>query len=283
MENEKIIENELPINGRYTDLAELSFRQFDNTEKYILKFAALPFYFLGMTADELKNKYKVFISSALKKVPVEKQTNPSPLIVGPLLEYVKYTFDNEQEKVLENMFSELLGNASNKDIWDHVQPSYVYTLQKLTWVEAELLKFVSKNQLDGDCLGVSFQRFYTMEKTILSVISNEAEPLIAYDNGEILNVFYQYYICVLKDDLMMSDEIIIRGLNNLQQLNLMIAFDIYKDKDNDTYVLDNTQKDNLNAYDSYKKITAYALSSYASDLMEICMSVSSTNRAGTES
>ena len=114
MENEKIIENEFPINGRYTDLAELSFRQFDNTEKYILKFAALPFYFLGMTADELKNKYKVFISSALKKVPVEKQTNPSPLIVGPLLEYVKYTFDNEQEKVLENMFSELLGNASNK-------------------------------------------------------------------------------------------------------------------------------------------------------------------------
>ena len=220
MDNNKRIEKvtqELPINEIYTDLLKPSFSQLGKTGEYILKFAALPFSFLGMTADELEKKYKLFIASALNKVPEEKRQKPSPLIAGPLLEHVKYIFDNEQEKSLENMFSQLLGNASNKDFRDYVQPSYVYILQQLTWIEAKLLKLIYEYESDVDFLGVSFRRLYAIEDKTIPIFSDEAEPLIAYDEGEISNVFYEYYIRMLTDDLMISDTIFKKGLNILQQ------------------------------------------------------------------
>lgn len=274
MDNDKMIEkiaHKLPINEIYTDLLKPSFSHLGKTGEYILKFVALPFSFLGMTADELEKKYKLFIASALNKVPEEKRQKPSPLIAGPLLEYVKYIFDNEQEKLLENMFSELLGNASNKDFKDYVQPSYVYILQQLTWVEAELLRLIYEYQSDVDCLGVSFKRFNAIEDNAISVISDEAEPLIAFDDGEISNVFYEYFICVLTDNLMVSDTIFKKGLNILQQLNLIVAFDINKYRDNDKYSLEKHNKNHLNEFDPYKKIKAYTLTSYANDLMELCI------------
>ncbi len=282
MDNDKMIEkitHELPINEVYTDLLKPSFSQLGKTGEYILKFVALPFSFLGMTADELEKKYKLFIASALNKVPEEKRQKPSPLIAGPLLEYVKYIFDNEQEKPLENMFSELLGNASNKDFRDYVQPSYVYILQQLTWVEAELLKLIYEHESEGDCLGVSFRRFNAIESNAISVISDEAEPLIDYDDGKISNVFYKYFICVLTDDLKISDTILEKGLNILQQLNLIVAFDVNKYRDSDEYSLDKHNENHLNAFDPYRKTEAYTLTSYANDLMELCINPKNNIRA----
>lgn len=274
MDKDKIVEKvvrELPINEVYKDLLKPTFSQLGKTGEYILRFVALPFSFLGMTAEELEKKYKEFIVSALNKVPEEKRESPSPLIAGPLLEYVKYTFDNEQQKLLEKMFSELLGNASNKDYKDYVQPSYVHILKQLTWVEAELLKLIYEYELDGDCLGISFRRFNGIKTKVISVISNEAEPRPIHDNKEKTDVFYEYYICVLSDNLQISDKLFKQALNILQQLNLIVVFEINKFKDYNRYSLDKHNKDHLNEFDPYKKIKAYTLTSYANDLMELCI------------
>lgn len=274
MAREKIIKEiakELPANEVYTDLFKPSFTQLGKTGEYILKFVALPFSFLGMTAEELEKKYKSFITTALNKVPKDKRQKPSPLVAGPLLEYIKYLFACEQEKSLENMFSELLGNASNKDIQPYVQPSYVYTLQQLTWIEAEILKSIFDYESDGDCLGITFSRFTSTDCEVLQVLSDEAEPLRIEQDGDISYVFYQYFVPVLDDNIEVTNEIFEKALNILQQLNLIIIFKLNKYKNADKYSLDKHDEDHVDEFDAYRKETAYALTSYAEDMMELCI------------
>lgn len=274
MDGEKIIKEiakELPANEVYTDLFKPSFTQLGKTGEYILKFVALPFSFLGMTAEELEKKYKTFITTALNKVPKDKRQKPSPLVAGPLLEYIKYLFACEQEKSLENMFSELLGNASNKDIQPYVQPSYVYTLQQLTWIEAEILKSMFDYESDGDCLGITFSRFTRTDCKVLQVLSDEAEPLEIEQDEDISYVFYQYFVPVLDDDIEVTNVIFEKALNILQQLNLIITFKLNKYKNGDKYSLDKHDEDHVDEFDAYGKETAYALTSYAEDMMELCI------------
>lgn len=274
MAGEKIIKEiakKLPANEVYTDLFKPSFTQLGKTGEYILKFVALPFSFLGMTAEELEKKYKSFITTALNKVPKDKRQKPSPLVAGPLLEYIKYLFACEQEKSLENMFSELLGNASNKDIQPYVQPSYVYTLQQLTWIEAEILKSIFDYESDGDCLGITFSRFTSTDCEVLQVLSDEAEPLGIEQDGDISYVFYQYFVPVLDDNIEVTNEIFEKALNILQQLNLIIIFKLNKYKNADKYSMDKHDEDHVDEFDAYRKETAYALTSYAEDMMELCI------------
>ncbi len=267
----KKIADALPIDEVYTDLFKPSFSQLGKTGEYILKFVALPFSFLGMTAEELEKKYKTFIATALNKVPEEKRQKPSPLVAGPLLEHVKYIFGNEQEKTLENMFSELLGNASNKDIQECVQPSYVYTLQQLTWIEAEILKWMFDYESDGECLGITFSRFTNGICEVLHVQSNEAEPLHIGLNKNTSYVFYEYFVPVLDDNIHVKNEIFKKALNVLQQLNLIVTIELNKYKNSDRYSLDKHDKEHIDEFDAYKKVTAYALTSYAEDLMKLCV------------
>ena len=232
-----------------------------------------------MTADELEKKYKLFITAALNKVPEEKQLRPSPLVAGPLLEHVKYIFDNEQEKPLEDMFSELLGNASNADVKNNVQPSYVYTLQQFTWVEAKLMNLMYECELNLDCLGVSFRRFNKTKDDIITVFSNEAEPLMDFDDGKVSNVFFEKHIEILSDNFQMSDTIFEKGLNVLQQLNLIIVFDVNTYKNSDKYSLEKHDIDHLEKFEPLKKIKAYTLTSYANDLMKLCINPKENKKA----
>ncbi len=76
----KKIADALPIDEVYTDLFKPSFSQLGKTGEYILKFVALPFSFLGMTAEELEKKYNTIIATALNKVSEIKKQKPSPLV-----------------------------------------------------------------------------------------------------------------------------------------------------------------------------------------------------------
>ena len=275
MDKENIIKemaDELPVNEIYSDLLKPSFSQLGKTGENILKFVALPFSFLGMTAEELEKKYKTFIASALNKVPKEKRKKPSALAAGPLLEYIKYIFDNEQEKTLESMFSELLGNASNEDVQEYVQPSYVYTLQQLTYIEADILKWLFDYESDGDCLGIAFSRFTNSDCKVIHVLSDEVEPIQVEQSEDVIYGCYEYFVPVLEDDLEVTDEVFEKALNVLKQLNLIKEFKLNKYKDMDKYSLIKHDEDHINEFDVYKKVTAYTLTSYADDLMELCVS-----------
>lgn len=278
IDQDKLLENvgkELPIKEMYSDLLKPSFSRLGKLGDDILKFVALPFTFLGMTADELELKYKGFVSQAINKVPEEKRIKPSPLVAGPLLEHVKYLFNEEKEIILQKMFAELLGNASNSDIKEQVQPSYVHTLKQLTWKEAELLQLIYKHQEDIRCLGVIFRRLNNVDKDYISVFSEKAEPLLEWVNDEeevISNVFYEYYIPVVQDKFEMADRKLLNALNVLMQLNLVESFTVNKYKNEDKYSLEMHSIINVDKFDSSEIIKAYTLTGYANNLMELCIS-----------
>lgn len=272
MDIDKKILNELPVKEIYADLLKPSMSCLGKTGEDILKFASLPFSFLGMTAEELENRYKIFITSALNKVPEKKREKPSALIAGPLFEHIKYMFD-EDEQVLENMFSELLGNACNKDMKCYVMPSYVYTLKQITCAEAKILKLIYEFQLDGECLGVAFKRFCKTDKKVIHVFSQHAEPLMeCWEDDRYSNVFFEYYIPVAEDKIGLSSEEFHKSLNILEQLALIHTFSINKYKEKDKYSLEEHNKEHAEIFDPYKRIIGYSLTSYANDMMELCIS-----------
>jgi len=101
----------------------------------ILKFVSLPFKFLGMTADQLEKKYMNFIEKSLSKVPVEKRVQPEKYIIAPLMDNVKYYFD---EGTIYDMYSELLSKAVNCDTRNQVHPLHLQILRQLSPVDADI-------------------------------------------------------------------------------------------------------------------------------------------------
>lgn len=272
MDIEKDVLKELPTKEIYTDLLKPSACRIGKTAEDILKFVSLPFSFLGMTAEELEKKYREFITSALNKVPEDRREKPSPLIAGPLFEHIKYLFEDNNEKILENMFSELLKNACNKDIKKYVQPSYVYSLQQITGIEARLLNLIYENDIDGENLGVVFRKIDKITDKVIKVFSKEAEPLEEFLGEDYSNVFFTYYIAIIDDDMEISQEKLRMSLNILEQLNLVKQFTINKYRDKNEYSLEEHNKEHVEEFDPYKRLSGYTLTGYARDMMKLCVS-----------
>jgi len=122
----------------YDDVAHPTLRELGSIGEGIMKFVALPFKFLGLTAIQLEERYKNFIARSINKVPEEKQVLPQAVIAAPILEQVKYIF-NEENPDLEEMFSDLLASAMDKDLQDKVHPIFVNILKQLSPTDARLL------------------------------------------------------------------------------------------------------------------------------------------------
>lgn len=134
-------EEKLLVNA-YNDAASPAMKQVGQMAEGVMKFVALPFKFLGMTAEQLETTYKTFIEDALKKVPEKNRKMPRSSIAGPLLEQVKYCFDDEVEvgnNVLREMYSSLLASAMNKEYEKIVQPSFLERLKCCSGYDAIML------------------------------------------------------------------------------------------------------------------------------------------------
>ena len=55
-----------------------------------MKFVALPFKFLGLTSEELEDKYAIFLKNAINKVPKKDCVMPKGVVAAPLLDHVKF-------------------------------------------------------------------------------------------------------------------------------------------------------------------------------------------------
>lgn len=225
-----------------------------------------------MTAEELEKKYKTFITSALNKIPEEKRVKPSPLIVGPLLEHIKFLFNDKNEKTLEEMFAELLKNACNKDTKKYVQPSYIFSLKQITWVEATLLQLLFNLDNDIDFLGCVFKKLHDIPDEVIDVTSKDAEPLHDYIHEDYSNVFFEKHIPVIDDGLEeISASELRASLNILEQLNLVKSFTINKYRDKNKYSLEKHDAEHIADFDPYNQLTGFSLTGYARDMIRLCM------------
>lgn len=264
----EISENPTLVNKFYDDALQPACTQLGKTVEALLKFVALPFTFLGLTAEQLEKKYKSFIEKTINKVPVEKRIPPKSAIVSPLLDHVKYLFDDEQSENLIEMFSDLLANTINQDTSPNTHVSYIHTLKQLGWLEAKILDQMYFSEDFGRVLGFAFKRNLKTNASSLSVLSDEAEPLMTI--GEDKNVFYFYDLIILEDNLNVSNSNFSEALNILQHHNLIKSFKINKYKDKNHYSLEKHDKANINEFDPYESIIGYSLTQYARDFMFSC-------------
>lgn len=260
----------LPVEEMYTDLLQPSFQALGKAGENIFKFVALPIRFLGMTADELEKKYKDFIARALSGVEEEKRQKPSATIAGLLLEHVKYVFDDEQEKVVEEMFAELLSSACNQEKCDSVHPSYVHVLQQITWLEALILKKLYEYVNEIDCIGVVFKGIEHPQTKRVVVISEEAETLYHCDEEE-ESVFFHHYAAMVDEMFGATWMQFMVALNSLQQLNLVNRISLNRYKDSDEYSLDKHNREHIDDFDPKGRINVYGLTSYAVNLLSVCL------------
>lgn len=148
MEN-KDIDNSKLILSIYNDVASPAMKQIGQSAESLLKFVALPFRFLGLTAEELEKKYIKFIQKAINRVPPQKLATPKSSIAAPLLDYVKFCFTDEPgNNLLQEMFSKLLSSAMNRDSADYLQKSFVEIMRFLSVNEAKLLQWYADEILD---------------------------------------------------------------------------------------------------------------------------------------
>lgn len=128
----------------YNDLASPAMKQIGQSAEGLLKLVALPFKFLGFTAEQLEKKYAKFIEEAVNRVPPQKLTAPQSSVVAPLLDYAKFCFADEPgNDLLQEMFSKLLSSSINQDNASHLNKSFVETMRFLSGNEAKLLQSFS--------------------------------------------------------------------------------------------------------------------------------------------
>lgn len=265
----KVLSNEKLVTEVYSDLLQPSFKRVGKAGEDLLKFVALPFSFLGLTAGELENKYKKFIHETLNKVPEEKREMPKSNIVSPLLDHIKYLFDDDDSENLIDMFSQLLGNAINHEMKDNVHVSYVHTLCQLGSLEAKILMKIYETDDNYDCIGVAFrQRELAKDRAYVKVLSDVAEPLGFYQNE---SVFFYYYLFIVEDDFDVSDTVLMEGLNILEHHNLVTSFIVNKEKNEDAYSLEKHDKSNVDRFETYEAIRGYRLTQYGNDFMSVCV------------
>lgn len=89
MDKEDMKQNLLSLTERvYDDGLSPSIKVTGNAISDLLKFVALPFSFLGMTSDELLDRYRKFLEKSIKKVDPDKIISPEPVILTKLFEDV---------------------------------------------------------------------------------------------------------------------------------------------------------------------------------------------------
>ena len=113
----------------YTDVGHPILQEVGNVGAAIMKFVALPFRFLGLTAEQLEEKYSAFLKKTINKVPQEECIVPKGVVAAPLLDHVKFVFDEEG---LAEMFSNLLANAMSANIEKMVHPAFIEMLKQMS-------------------------------------------------------------------------------------------------------------------------------------------------------
>lgn len=131
--------------GVYSDVGHPILQEVGNVGAAIMKFVALPFKFLGLTAEELEEKYSVFLKKTINKVPKDDCIIPKGVVASPLLEHVKYVFD---EDGLSDMFSNLLANSMSANIEKMVHPAFVEMLKQMSPLDVEFMNlYFRKNDI----------------------------------------------------------------------------------------------------------------------------------------
>ena len=152
----------------YDDVGHPVLQEVGNMGAAIMKFVALPFRFLGLTAEELEKKYANFLNKTINKIPQEECIIPKGVVAAPLLDHVKFVFDEEN---LSEMFSNLLANAMSKNIEKMVHPAFVEMLKQMSPLDVEFLHLYFRNSDIREMSELAWSRGETQRSLTIDSLS----------------------------------------------------------------------------------------------------------------
>ncbi len=147
---------------------------FNNVVLYPVKKANLTFkYKLEAFEQDLKKK--------IENIPSENLQDPPLMIAGPVLEALKYTYDEEN---LREMYENLLASAMDNRKVNSTHPSYVDAIKQMSPLDAKILAIiVEKRQLRCGEIVFDVQKtgkiiYNGMPKYFVPELVNLSDPFI---------------------------------------------------------------------------------------------------------
>lgn len=139
----------------------------------LVNVALAPISVLVWGYDQLQDFINNKVSKKLEHVPEEKIITPDPSIVGPALESLRYTGNNE---TLSDMYANLIANAMDADTVKKAHPGFVEIIKNLTSDEGLIMKVFTPGRYKA-IIDVKIKKVDDGEYNMLenfSVIGSEA-------------------------------------------------------------------------------------------------------------
>jgi hypothetical protein len=130
---------QLPVNDLYKDALKKPVAEIGSIASDLLKvvhLALAPVQLLAATQD----RFRHFIDRSVRRVPPPRQIAPAPQILGPVLEGIRYEPENTP---IDEMFSQLLSRAMDRDRVDEAHPSFPLIIKQLSADEALILSHLT--------------------------------------------------------------------------------------------------------------------------------------------
>ena len=120
---------------------------FNSVVLYPVKKANLTFkYKLEAFEEDLKKK--------IQHIPEENLQVPPTMIAGPVLEALRYTYDEEE---LRDMYENLLASAMDNRIVSQTHPSFVDAIKQMSVIDAQVVKRISELRENLPCAEFKFE------------------------------------------------------------------------------------------------------------------------------
>lgn len=159
---------------------------------------ASPLYFINEGVKFFKGEFKEYLENKKKDIPKEKQCDVPKYIAYPVVERLKYSFD---EEYLKNMYMNLLSSSMNKDNLPSIHPSFYSIIESLSHLDAEIFKYIFNEK----------QSFVSATMYVKIKDSN----LVYY------RAFPKYFIIQLLDNIKSDPFLISSSISNLYRLGLI--------------------------------------------------------------
>lgn len=247
----------------YDDVAHKPLTQVGDATESLMKMVFLPFKCLGMTADELENKYKVFINKTINKVPKENLIDPSPAVAGPLLEQVKYVFNQD---LLVEMFSNLLAADMNIETEAEIHPSFSDNIRRMSSYDAHIMKYLATNDINTSKIISQFiNTFFTSD---CDLISSYDKANISFTFLQSLNLIYRDYEQI--DSMDYARDLVLYDQEYGLPENIRVFFRLYRFKDEEIKMSHSTREQiERELFNNF----TYAIQAYPNDRVEaFCVS-----------
>jgi len=140
----KELAKQLPVKAIYKDALSPAAKQSGQLAADIVKtlqLALAPIQVLGAYQDRLRS----FIDCSVRRVPEVARVSPAPQILGPVVEGVRY---EEEGTSIDEMFSQLLSCAMDKNRLDEAHPAFPIIIRQLSSDEAKILKSLYDQTFD---------------------------------------------------------------------------------------------------------------------------------------